>query len=182
MMPQSARILTTVCPIQPFLRKTVRGYGTITRSASPRRSRHTELSPFLPSCTAQRPGFSTGSRSGYLSGFVNAVCAPSLHQMARLRVTQRRPQEIQPAQHRAHLASGAAALDWPRHKDGRRTHAKSSLLHQAPRRKAQSKCSKKALQRPAEEKACTGRNQSPVMAAGGLRPRQLALISEKSQL
>ena len=40
---------------------------------------------------------------------------------------------------------------------------------------------KKALQRSAEETACTGGNQPSLMAAGGLRPRQLALISEKSQ-
>ena len=42
--------------------------------------------------------------------------------------------------------------------------------------------SRKRYKRPAEETACTGGNQPPVMAAGGLRPRQLALISEKSQL
>ena len=30
--------------------------------------------------------------------------------------------------------------------------------------------------------SCTGGNQPSVMAAGSLRPRQLALISEKSQL
>ena len=41
---------------------------------------------------------------------------------------------------------------------------------------------RKALQKSAEETACTGGNQPSVMAAGGLRPRQLALISEKSQL
>ena len=61
-------------------------------------------------------------------------------------------------------------------------HAQSNLLQRAPRRKARSWCSKKALQRSAEETACTGGNQPSVMAAGGLRPRQLALISEKSQL
>ena len=104
------------------------------------------------------------------------------HQMARPRVERRSPQESQPAQHRVHLASGAAALSWPRHKVGRRTHAQSSLLQRAPRRKARSWCSKKALQRSAEETACTGRNQPSVMAARGLRLRQLALISEKSQL
>ena len=43
------------------------------------------------------------------------------------------------------------------------------------------KCDPGALQRPAEETACTGGNQPLVMAAGGLRPRQLAVISEKSQ-
>ena len=104
------------------------------------------------------------------------------HQMARPRVERRSPQESQPAQHRVHLASGAAALGWPRHKDGRRTHAESSLLQRAPRTKARSWCSKKVLQRPAEETACTGGNQPPVRAEGGLRPRQLALISEESRL
>ena len=102
------------------------------------------------------------------------------HQMARPRVERRSPQESQPAQHRVHFASGAAALGWTRHKDGRLMHTQSSLLQRAPRRKARSWCSKKALQRSAEETACTGGNQPSVMAAGGLRPRQLALISEKS--
>ena len=82
---------------------------------------------------------------------------------------------------RVHLASGAAALGWPRHKNGRCPHAQSSLLQRAPRGKAQSWCSEKALHRSAEETACTGRNQPSVMAAGGLRLRQLVLISEKSQ-
>ena len=40
------------------------------------------------------------------------------HQMARPHVEQISPQESQPAQHRIHLASGAAALGWPSHKDG----------------------------------------------------------------
>ena len=104
------------------------------------------------------------------------------HQMARPRVEGRSPHESQSAQYRVHLASGGAVLGWPRHKDGRHTHAQSSLLQRASRRKARSWCSKKALQRPAIETACTGGNQPSVTAAGGFRPRQLALISEKSQL
>ena len=104
------------------------------------------------------------------------------HQMARPRVERRSPQESQPAQHRIHLASGSAALGWPRHKDGRHSHVQSSLLQQAPKRKVRLWCSKKALQRSAEETARTGQNQQSVMATGGLRLRQLALISEKSQL
>ena len=99
------------------------------------------------------------------------------HQMARPRV-----QESQPAQHRVHLASGAASLGWPHHKDRRHTRAQSSLLQRAARRKARSWCSKRALQRPAEETTCTSVNQLSDIAAGGLRPRQMALISEKSQL
>ena len=41
------------------------------------------------------------------------------HQVAILCVKQRSPQESLPAQHRVHLVSGAAALGWPHHKDGR---------------------------------------------------------------
>ena len=80
------------------------------------------------------------------------------------------------------------ALGWPCHRDGRHTHAKSSLLQQALRRNAQlqrsaqSQCSEKVSQRPAEETASTGRNQPSATAPGGLRSRQLVLISEKSQL
>ena len=48
---------------------------------------------------------------------------------------------------------------------------KSGKLQRAPRTKAWSWLSKKALQRPAEETACTGGNQLSVMAAVGLRPR-----------
>ena len=104
------------------------------------------------------------------------------HQMARPRGERRSPQESQPAQQRVNLAPGAAALGWPRHKDGRCTHAQSSLLQRAPRRKARLWCSKKWLKRSAEETACTGGEKPSDMAAGGLRPRQLALISEKGQM
>ena len=45
------------------------------------------------------------------------------HQTERPRVEQKSAQESQPGQHTVHLASGAAALGWPCHKDGRRTHA-----------------------------------------------------------
>ena len=58
------------------------------------------------------------------------------HGVARLRVRRRSPQESQLAQHRFHLASGAAALGWARLKDGRRTRAQTSLLQRAPKRKA----------------------------------------------
>ena len=34
----------------------------------------------------------------------------------------------QSAQYKVHLGSGAATLGWPRHKDRRRTHAKSAIL------------------------------------------------------
>ena len=47
------------------------------------------------------------------------------HQITRLRVKRRSPQESQPAGHKIHLASGAAELGWPRHKDGRHTHAQT---------------------------------------------------------
>ena len=78
-MPQSARILTTACP-KPTgpLEDCQRQYGRVTCSASPQRSRHIGPSSSPPSCTVQGPGFSIGSRSGYLSGFTSAACAPSL--------------------------------------------------------------------------------------------------------
>ena len=55
------------------------------------------------------------------------------HQMARPLVERRSPQESQPTHHTVHLASGTVSLGWPRHKGGRRTHARSSLLQRAPR-------------------------------------------------
>ena len=60
--------------------------------------------------------------------------------------------------------------------------ARSSLLQCAPRTKEQSWCSKKALQRNAEETACADGNQSSVMSAGGLRLRHVVLIFEKDWL
>ena len=111
-MPQSARILTTACPNPAVsLEDCQREYGRITRSAFPQRFRYTgPLYP--PSCTVQRPGFSIGSISGYLSGFTNAACAPSWHQMARPSVERRNSQESQPAQHRVHLQ---VQLRWAGH-------------------------------------------------------------------
>ena len=79
MMPQSERILTTACPKPDVpLEVCQREYGRVSRSASSQRSRYTGPLSFPPSCTVQRPGFSIGSRSGYLSGFTNAACPPSL--------------------------------------------------------------------------------------------------------
>ena len=76
---QSARILAAAWPKPAVpLEDCQREYGRVIRSASPRRSRYTEPQSFPPSCKVQRPGFSTGSRSGYLSGFINAACTPSL--------------------------------------------------------------------------------------------------------
>ena len=119
--------------------------GRVTRSASPQRSRCTGPSSFPPSCTVQRPGFSIGSRSGYWSGFTNASCAPSLESHGKTTCQTKKSSREQAAQHRVNLASGAAALGWPRHKDGRRTHAHSSLLQQASRRKARSRRPKKCV-------------------------------------
>ena len=183
-MPQSARILTTACPKPAVpLEDYQREYGRVTRSASPQRSRYTGPSSFPPSCTVQRPGVLHRKQIRLLEQF-HQRCLRSIlgikwqDHMSNEEVLKR---ASLPAHPRVHLASRAAALGWPRHKDGS-THAQSSLLQRAPRRKTRSWCSKKALQRPVEETACTGGNQSSVMAAGGLRSRQLALISEKSQL
>ena len=68
--------------------------STVHNSSSPQRSWYTEPSLYPPSCTTQRPGFSTGSRSGYLSGFTNAACAPSLASNAKtMRQTKKSSRE-----------------------------------------------------------------------------------------
>ena len=124
---------------------------------------NTRPSTFPSSCTVQRPGFSVESSSGYWTCFTNAACAPFLASngktTCRTKKSSREP--ACPVYSPSCIRRGAAALGWPRHKDGRRTHAKSSLLQRTPRRKARSWCSKKALQRSAEETACTGGNQPP---------------------
>ena len=183
MMPQSARILITACP-KPAVPFEHCQEGIAESIAPP-----LHKDPGIQGRRRSHPPVRCGDL-GSLSEADQAtgVVLPTLlalnpwNRVARPRVKRRSPQESQPALDRVHLASGAAALGWPRHKDGRRTHAQSSLLQRAPRRKASSRCSKKASQRPAEETACTYGNQPSVMAARGLRPRHLALISEKSQL
>ena len=89
------------------------------------------------------------------------------HQMARLRVERRSAQESQPAWHRVHPASIAAALSClvTRMEDVRMPKAVFlSELHEGKRDRGEH--SKKALQRSAEETACTSGNQPSVMAAG----------------
>ena len=62
-----------------FFLKAVKETMTESLAPSPHEdSRYAEPSLFPPSCTVQKPGFSTGSRSGYWSGFIRAACAPSL--------------------------------------------------------------------------------------------------------
>ena len=81
-----------------------------------------------PTCMVQRPGFS--SRADQATSVSQTLLALHLwHQMARLLVKQRSPQESQPAQHIVHLASGAVALGRPRHKDERCTHTQNSLVN-----------------------------------------------------
>ena len=118
MMPESARILTTACPNQAVpLEGCQRECGKVIRSASPRRSRYTEPSSLPPFCTVRTPGFSTGSRSGYFSGFIKAACAPFLASNGKT-TCQTMKSSSQPAQHRVNLASDASTLGWPHHKDG----------------------------------------------------------------
>ena len=117
MMPQSARIWTIACrklavPLEDFHREC----GRVILSVSPRRSRYTGPSSFSPSCMVQRPGVSTGRRSGYGAVSPTLLALHLWHQMARLYFKRSSPQESRPAQHRVNFASGAAALGWPRHK------------------------------------------------------------------
>ena len=75
----AARILTTTFPKPAVsVEDCRREYGRVLHSAAPQRSRYTEPSSFQPSCTVQRPGFSTRSGSGYMRDFTSAAGAPSL--------------------------------------------------------------------------------------------------------
>ena len=129
MMPQSTRILTTACPKPAVPLETVKGSmaesltlplhkdpGTQSRRHSHPPVWCRDLGSLLKADQA------TSAVSPTLLGL------HPLHQMARPHVEQRSPQESQPAQQRVHLASGAAVLGWPHHKDGRHTYAESSLL------------------------------------------------------
>ena len=131
------------------------------------RPRYTQPSSFPSSSTLRRPGFSVGSRSGYLSGFTNLACAPSVaswqdfvsnEQVLKTASLPSIQSILLPVQ-----------LRWAGHVTRMEDVCmpKSSFLQRAPRRKARSWCSKKALQRPAEETASTGGNQPSDMAAGG---------------
>ena len=149
MMPQSARSRQPLVQSQQFLWKTVKE----------------SMAELLASPLHEAPGIQgrrhshplvrcrdLGSLSEADQATGAAVSSTLLalhlwHQMARPCVERKSPQESQPAKHRVHLASGGAALGWPRHKDGKRSHAQSSLLQRAPRRKARSWFSRKALQR-----------------------------------
>ena len=126
-MPQSARILTSAC-LKPAvsLEDSQRKYGRVTRSTSPQTSKYTG-----PPVRCRDLG--SLSEADQATGAVSPtlLALHSWHQMARPLVELRSPQESQPAQHRVHLASGAAALGWPCHKDGRRTHAKKKVFFSA---------------------------------------------------
>ena len=152
-------------------------YGRVIRSAFPQRSRYTEPSSFPPPVRCRNLGslLEADQATGAVS--LTLLALHSWHQMTRPRVSRRSPQKGQYSQHRVHLASVAAVLDCPRHKNGRRIHAKAVFFSEF---QEGSWCSKKAFQRPAEEIPCTGGNQPSDMAAGNLRLRQLALICEKA--
>ena len=181
MIPQSTRILTTACPKPAVpLEDCQREYGRVIRLASPQRSRYTGPSSFPPSYTVQIFQSAADQATGAVSPTLPAL--HPWHQMARPRVERRNPQESQPGKHRVHLCFKCSCAGLATSQGWKTYACPSSLLQRAPRRKARSWCSKKALQRSAEGTVCTGRNQPSVMAAGSLRPRQLALISEESQL
>ena len=97
------------------------------------------------------------------------------HQMARPRVERSSHQESQPAQHRVHFALGAAALGWPHHKGGRCTHFKAVFFNELQEGKRDHGAPRKRYKDQLKKQPAL------VMAAGSLRPRQLTLISEKSQ-
>ena len=140
----------------------------VTASDSQQGSRYTGPSSFPPSCTVQRPGFSIGSRSGCLCSTLGIkwqdhVSNEEVLKRASLPRIKSILLQVQ--------------LCWTGHITRMEDVRMSKAVFFSNLR-----CSKKALQRSAEETACTGGNQPSVMAAGGLRWRKLALFSEKSQL
>ena len=146
MMPQSARILTTACPKPAVpLEDCQREHGRATLSASPRNSRLTGPSSLSPSCTVWSLGSLSEADPATGAVLQTLLALHHWHQMARPRVERRGHQESQPAHQSVHLVLGPGALGWPRHKNARRKHAKNSLLHRAPSRKARSWCCKKSV-------------------------------------
>ena len=108
MMPQSARILTTVCPKPAVsLEDSQREYGRVIQSACPQRFRYTE-----PSYSADLAFLPEADQATWEVSPTLLALHP-WHPMARPRHERRSPQESQPAQQRVHLASGATALGWP---------------------------------------------------------------------
>ena len=173
------RTLTLACPKPEVpLEDCQREYSRVTRSTSSQRPSYTEPSPFSPSCTVQRPGFSLGSISGYLSCFNIAVCAPSLASNGKTtcqtKKSSRKP--AYPAKSPSCFRCSSAGLDMTR---GWKTLACPKMSSSASSKKESSWRSEKALQRPAEETACTGGNQPAIMVAGGLRTTQFTLVSEE---
>ena len=144
-MPQSARILTIACP-KPIvsLEDCQKGYDRVIRSASPPRPRYTGPSSFTPSCTVLRRGFFIGSRSGYLTIFTNAACAPSLALNGKT-TCQTCKSSREPACPPWSPSCFRCSCDGLATSKGWKTFA-CPKLQRAPRRKAQSWCSKKALQ------------------------------------
>ena len=137
LMPQSARILTTACP------KQVVPWKAVKKSMAESRASPLHKDPGIQGRRRSHPpvrcrDLGSPSEANQTTGAVlpTLLALHPRHQMARLRVKLRSPQESQPAQHRVHLAPSEATLGWRRLKDGRRSHAQSNLLRRAPRRKA----------------------------------------------
>ena len=140
-------------------------------------------SSFPPSCTVQRYRSSIGSRSGILERFHRRCLGSILGINWQDRVSN---DEVLKRASLPRIESILlqVQLRWAGHvtrmEDVRMP--KAVFFSELQEGKRDRGGPRKALQKSAEETACTGGNQPSVMAAGGLRPRQLALISEKSQL
>ena len=113
-MPQSARILTTACPKPEVpLVDCQREYGS--HSFRPSTKIQICRAVVVPILLIRRRDVGSLSEADQATGAVlpTKLALHPWHQRARPRVERRSPQDSQPAQHRVHLASGAAALGWP---------------------------------------------------------------------
>ena len=132
-------------------------------------------------CVVQlRPGSSTGHGSYYWNFFTNTAGTAAFASNGKTTCQTKKSRETACPAQTILLHVQLHRLCWPRRQDGKHTHALSSLLQPAPKRKEWWCCSPRALQRPDQETACTSENQLSIVAAG-LRLGQPALINERER-
>ena len=178
MMPQSARILTTACskpavPLKTVKESMAEPLAPSLHKAPGIQGRHRSHPPVL--CRDLGSLSEADQTTGAVSPTLLAL--HPWHQMAKSCVERRSPQET-------HLPSiGSILLQVQQLWAGHVTRMEDVRMPRAVffSELQEGKCDLGA-QRSAKETACIGANQPSNMAAGSLGPRQLALISEKSQL
>ena len=182
MMPQSARILTTACPkpAVPF-EDCRREYGRVTRSASPQRSTYTGPSSFPQEYSAET--WVLYRKQIRLLERFHQRCLRSI-----LGIKWQDHVSNEEVLKRASLPSLESILlqvqlRWAGHVTRMEdVHTPKAVFFSKLREGKRDRGAPTKRYKDQLKTACTGGNQPLVMAAGSFRPRQLALIREKSQL